>query len=387
MPAERRAINTTIGFLALLRLVLNTAFRFVYPFLPAISRGLGIPLAQGGFLVSARWIGTATTPLAIQFAGGGEARRKTFRIALGMFISGLVVSVAFGAYWAALAGFAMYGLGKSMFDVTVHSYISDRVPYAERAKKMGYIELSWGGALLVGAPAAGWLIEKMGWEAPFWVLAVLALVGLAFSGLLLDVDRPLDPEAPRRLKLHKASVALLAASALFSLAAEVLFVVFGAWLEDSFSLSLSALGLSAVVLGIAELGGEGFTVLVTDRLGKKRSVLGGLTISIVAYSLMGAFATSQVLGLAMFAIALFGFEWTIVSSIPLASGMHETGRAKYLALGVVAMGLARSLGAAVAPALFTAGGLTYPVILAVAADVLAVVVLIAWVEEPDAQSR
>ena len=387
MPAERRAINVTIGFLALVRLVLNTAFRFVYPFLPAISRGLGIPLTQAGFLVSARWIGAATTPLAIQSVGGGEARRKTIRIALGMFIGGLVVSVAFGAYWAALAGFAMYGLGKSMFDVTVHSYISDRVPYADRAKKMGVIELSWGGSLLVGAPAAGWLIEKMGWEAPFWVLAVLALVGLALSGLFLDVDRPLDATAPRRLKLHRASVALLAVSALFSLAAEVLFVVFGAWLEDSFSLSLSALGLSAVVLGIAELGGEGFTVLVTDRLGKKRSVLGGLTISIVAYSLMGAFATSQVLGLGMFAVALFGFEWTIVSSIPLASGMHEIGRAKYLALGIVAMGLARSLGAAVAPALFAAGGLTYPVILAVAADVLAAVVLIAWVKEPDAQSR
>lgn len=387
MPAERRSINTTIGFLVLLRLVINTAFRFVYPFLPAISRGLGIPLTQAGFLVSARWIGSATVPLAIQSAGGGEARRKTIRIALTMFIGGLVVSVAFGAYWAALAGFAMFGLGRSMFDVTVQAYISDRVPYAERAKKIGYIELSWGGSLLIGAPAAGWAIDKMGWEAPFWALAVLALVGLSLSGLFLDVDRPFDPEAPRRLRLHKSSAALLVVFSFFSLGSELLFVVFGAWLEDSFSLSLSALGLSAVVLGIAELAGEGFTVAVTDRIGKKRSVLGGLTISIVTYSLMGVFATSQVIGLGMFALTLFGFEWTIVSSIPLASGMHETGRAKYLALGVVAMGLARSLGAAVAPSLFAAGGLTYPVILAVASNVLAAVVMIAWVKEPEPRSR
>jgi len=42
-----RRLAVPIGFLAGARLVLNTGHRLVYPFLPAISRGLGISLSPG----------------------------------------------------------------------------------------------------------------------------------------------------------------------------------------------------------------------------------------------------------------------------------------------------------------------------------------------------
>ena len=50
---RRRSLGTAIAFLTFTRLVVNTAHRFVFPFLPAISRGLGISLEQGGLLMSA----------------------------------------------------------------------------------------------------------------------------------------------------------------------------------------------------------------------------------------------------------------------------------------------------------------------------------------------
>ncbi len=381
---EQRRTNQSIAFLGALRLVLNTAFRFVYPFLPIIARGLGIPLSRAGLLVSARWLAAVATPVVVRSVGKGEERRKAIRVALAVFVVGMAVSVIGGAFWGALAGFALYGLGKSMFDVTVQAYISDQVPYEQRARKMGLIELSWGGSLLLGAPFAGWLIDQRGWQAPFWVLATLALVGLLLTGRFMEPDSPAPTTKLAPLNLTRSSWSLLGVVALFALAAEVLFVVFGAWLEDSFGLSISALGLSAVVLASAELLGEGFTVGITDQLGKKRSILGGLLISIVAFTLLGQFNGSQTLGLAMFAVGLFGFEWTIVSMFPLATAMHETGRARYLSIVAVAMGVSRAIGAAVGPVLFEAGGLVYPVAIAVAVDVAAAILLIGWVSEPTA---
>jgi predicted MFS family arabinose efflux permease len=89
----------------------------------------------------------------------------------------------------------------------------------------------------------------------------------------------------------------------------------------------------------------------------------------------------MVLGLAILAVALFGFEFTIVSSIPLASELVPSARARYLAWMVVAMSLARGLGAAIGPTLFESFGLPGPAIAAVAADVIAVVALVVWVRE------
>ena len=53
--------------------MLNTAHRFAYPFLPAISRGLGITLEQGGLLMSARAVAGLATPLVVATVGRGRA--------------------------------------------------------------------------------------------------------------------------------------------------------------------------------------------------------------------------------------------------------------------------------------------------------------------------
>jgi predicted MFS family arabinose efflux permease len=168
---------------------------------------------------------------------------------------------------------------------------------------------------------------------------------------------------------------------LFTMAAEVMFVVFGAWLEDSFGLSLAALGAAALFVGFAELAGEGATLTLTDRIGKRRSVLIGLIISAVAFGLLATAANSLGAGLALLAIALMGFEFTIVSSFPLASEVAPQGRTRYLSLTVVAMGVARAIGAAAGLFLFGALGLTGPIVVAVTADVIAIGLLLAWVRD------
>jgi len=85
--------------------------------------------------------------------------------------------------------------------------------------------------------------------------------------------------------------------------------------------------------------------------------------------------------LAILGFALFGFEFTIVSSIPLASELVPAARARFLAWMVVAMSLARGVGAALGPILFRSFGLPGPAIAAIVADVIAAMVLVVWVRE------
>jgi predicted MFS family arabinose efflux permease len=183
------------------------------------------------------------------------------------------------------------------------------------------------------------------------------------------------------LALDRSAVALLVTVGLFSGASEIMFVVFGAWLEDGFGLSLLALGGAGVLLAVSELVGEGSTLAWTDRIGKRRSVGIGLVVSALAYLLLAVTNANLVAGLASMALALAGFEFTIVSTFPLASEVRPLARTRFLAVLAVGMGLGRAAGASIGPFLYEQSGLTANTLVAAAANVVALVLLVGWVRE------
>jgi MFS transporter, DHA1 family, inner membrane transport protein len=376
--ASRRPLRGSLAYLIAARLVLNTAHRFAYPFLPAISRGLGITLEQGGLLMSARAVAGLTTPLVVATAGRGERRRRTLALGLALFAVGATVTAAAGVYAGALVGFALFGLGKPLFDISGQAYIADRVPYHRRGRYIALFETTWALALLAGAPAAGWLIAHLGWQAPFWVVAGLTLVALA--ALPWAVDRDTSPAAGTpvpRLRLNRSAVLILLAIFALMFAAEVSFVVFGAWLEDRFGLSLVALGGAATAIAVAELAGEGASFALTDRLGPRRSASLGLVICIAAFAALGPASGSLGGGLTVLVFAFFGFEFAIVSALPLATEVAPVARARFLSLTVVALSAARAVAGVAGPALFSWGGFAANSAASAAAGGLAMALLLA----------
>ena len=375
------SLTGALTFLAGARLVLNTGFRFVYPFLPAIARGLGISLTQAGLLVSIRWITGLATPAAVRVLGRNELRYRLMIAGLFVFATGAALTAATGVIIGAAFGFFLLGLGKPVYDVAAQAYLADRTPYRLRARYLGVIELTWATSLLLGAPAAGWLISEWGWTAPFWAIAVLGLLAVVTVRWVIEPDLPTTAVARPRLALDRSAVSLLLAVGLFSGASEIMFVVFGAWLEDDFGLSLLALGAAGVLVAISELVGEGSTLVWTDRIGKRRSVVIGLVVSAAAYLLLAMTNTHLTAGLASMGLALAGFEFTIVSTFPLASEVRPLARTRYLALLTVGMGLGRAAGASIGPFLYEQAGLTANTLVAAAANVLALVLLVGWVRE------
>lgn len=374
-------IRVTLAFLSAERLVMNTAYRFVYPFLPVIARGLGVPLEQAALLVSVRHVAGLGTPAVARVMGHGELRRRLITTGLLLFVAGSAVTALTSAYVGALLGFALLGLAKPVFDVSAQAYIADRIPYERRARYLAVFEFTWAGALLVGAPATGWLISRTDWATPFWVFGVLSVAAILLVPRFVDADHLTSHASVAGRRFSRSGIAFLVVAGFFSLASEMIIVVFGAWLENSFGLSLAALGGAAFLIGASELAGEGATFGFTDRIGKRRAVIVGLMISATAFALLIPVRNEMALGLAMLSIALFGFEFTIVSSIPLASELVPRARARYLAWMVVAMSLARGVGAAIGPILFRSFGLPGPASAAVVADIVAAVILVTLVSE------
>jgi len=173
------------------RTVLNTGYRIVYPFLPAIARGLDVSLATATGLVSMRLLSGVVAPF-IGPVADRQPRRRTMVVAMVVFAAACALLVtggglAAGSVMVVLVGtaFALLGISKVVFDPAVHAYMGDSVPYRRRARAVGVVELAWSAAWLFGVPLTGFVMEALGWPAPWIALVALGLAGAA-AGVVSD---------------------------------------------------------------------------------------------------------------------------------------------------------------------------------------------------------
>ena len=160
----------------------------------------------------------------------------------------------------------------------MQAHVGDIVPYARRGRAIAFTEMSWSTALLIGAPISGLLIARYGWQSPLLWLAIGILASIALTALFLPNKKGQLGGVGLRMLLHAlVTHPSLWAVALYMLllttANDVLLVVCGTWMETAFGLSIGALGLTAVVIGSAELSGEITVGAISDRFGKRRLVL------------------------------------------------------------------------------------------------------------------
>jgi predicted MFS family arabinose efflux permease len=382
--AQTAASASVLGTILLSRITINSSFRIVYPFLPAISRGLGVPLTAASFLLTLRALAGLSSPLFGPLSDR-YGRRSLMLAGLGMLAMAAALIAGWPIYGVATVAFIVIGLSKTAYDPSMQAYLGDAVPYHRRGRVLGITELSWSAAWLLGVPAAGFLIERAGWQAPFVALALLALVGLLLTWRL-PPDRPqrASPAAPRwaRLRHNRSAWLGLAVGLLFMFAIENVFIVYGAWMEESFSLGVGALGLASIVIGIAEAIGEGVSAGLVDRLGKKKAVLGGLLLNAGAYLLLPLLSGSLASALVGLFVLFIAFEFSIVSSFPLISELAPGARGTLMALNVAALSAGRMAGSLTATPLWLRGGLSLNGVVSCGAALAAFALLLLFVPEP-----
>jgi predicted MFS family arabinose efflux permease len=347
----RRALVATL----VARSAANGALRVVYPFLPAIARGLGVSPAALSVLIAVRNLGGLFTPVVARLSER-RGRRWMMLVAMVAVTLGCVLTASSGVFLIAGVGIVMVGFAKPAFDIPMQAWFGDRVPYSERGRVFGITELTWSIGLLAVVPISGFLIERTSWRAPFILVAIGSAAGTIAVAQGIGSDRPHEHVA-RSLKLTPPRVRILVTTLLFSIAAEIPFIVYGQWLEGSFGLSVAGIGTFTIAIVVAEVLGEGLVTVYADRWGLRRMFLGGLLVSGLAYLALSLTGSALALATIVVVIWIGSFEVTIVAAIPFASEMATAARERLLSLFAVMIATGRAIGALIAQPLFSAGGI------------------------------
>jgi len=372
-------LRTQLIVIALLRVILNTMHRMVYPFLTVFAAGLGVNVTEISLALTGRNAVGIFGPILAPIS---DVRGRKIGMLSGivLFTLGVGLVAIHPNLITFSAALVLAILSKSMFDPAVGAYFGDLVPYQNRGTAIAITEMAWSMAFIVGVPAMGLLIANYGWNAPFPVLAILGVFMLVVVGRVIPRDAPQSaiPSPLRNVRdvLHSLpAVAGVLVGLWASAANEMVNLNFGVWLARSFGLQIAALAGASAVIGAAELGGESLVATVTDRLGKPRAVALGLTANIAAsllLPLIGRTELGALVGLFLFYIS---FEYLVVSQIPMMTEVVPSSRATAVALNAMGYGIGRSLGALISTFLYAHLGFPMVTVTAAMFNVLALLSL------------
>ena len=150
-PRRDASLNLQILAFTLMRLVLNTAYRMVYPFLAVFGRGLGVSLETISMAVTMRALVGAFGPFLAAIADN-RGRKLGMLTGLGLFIAGTALVIFWPTFPTFIAALILTMLGKYVFDPTTQAYLGDRVPYESRGKVIAITEYGWSLSFIIGIP-------------------------------------------------------------------------------------------------------------------------------------------------------------------------------------------------------------------------------------------
>jgi predicted MFS family arabinose efflux permease len=375
-----------LGVLTAARFCLNTLLRIVYPFAPAFARGLGAPVTTIYLLISLRNMIGLFSPL---FASLPERFGRRVVMAVGLLVFGLatLLVVAFPTVWAFGIALLVGGAIKVIFDPAMQSYLGDTVPYAQRGRALAVTEFGWSGAFLIGAPVTGWLIAQQGWNAPFLWLGIGGLIAAPLLWRVLPPARKHDRGSIsvfyvwHMLRLHPIIWAAALYMMLTMVAQEALFIVYGDWMESTFLLSLTSLGLATTLIGLAEMSGEATAGWSVDRFGKRPVIILAGLLNMIVYLIIPLSTGSLPFALVMLVILFFTFEIAVVGAIPLLTELVPAARGAVMSMAFGAMAAGRTIGSLIGPIVWERAGISGNSILAAGMMLLAVLVVIRWLHE------
>lgn len=300
---EKPRIPREIWVLIAAAFVIAIGFGLITPVLPSFARSFDVGVTASSIIVSA----FAFFRLVFAPAGGRLIAKFGERP---IYITGLlIVAISTGAtafaqsYWQVLLFRSLGGIGSTMFTVSAVALIVRLAPPTIR----GRVSSAYGSAFLlggIGGPVLGGLLGNLGLRIPFLVYAVALVIAAAIVAAMIRTEalRP-AADAPQRAvftvrealqdSAYRASMGSAVANgwANFGVRNAILPLFATAVILDEPWVA----GAALAVFAAGNAMGLTFSGRLSDRIGRRPFIIGGLLVSGLATMITGWVGTLPLL--------------------------------------------------------------------------------------------
>ena len=264
--------------------------QMISPLLPDLMSAFGMDAGQAGLLVSVYAIAAAAVSFGLGPLSDSWGRRKMLFAGLIVFTTATLMCGLAWDYASMVAFRAVTGAAAGTLSLNVTASIGDHFPYKRRGAAMGMVMSGYFTAMILGVPAGAFIAEAWSWRWAFCAFAGAGLLlwvpALAILPSRAQVVRGANiidmVKRYRRFLVRTGPLSVVAASFLVS-ASTVGFITFvGTWLRDIYGLSTDWIGMIFLFAGLGALLGSPLAGHLSDRVGKKRIVVGsGLAMAVL----------------------------------------------------------------------------------------------------------
>lgn len=294
-PKTKQRLPREVWVLIAANVVVALGYGVVAPVLPQYARHFGVSISAATFVITAfavmRLVGAPPAGMLVQRLG----ERRVYLTGL-LIVALSTAACAFAhTYWQLLLFRSLGGIGSAMFTVSSLGLMIRISPSDARGRVAGLFS---SGFMIgsVGGPILGSLTAGLGLSAPFLiygaallVAATVVFVSMRHSTLAGGPDEDQGPPVPFRAVIrHRAyRAALLSnfatgwASYGLRIALVPLFVV------DVLGRSPGAAGLALTAFAVGNISVVIPSGYLSDRLGRRKLLIFGLTLAAVSTALVG----------------------------------------------------------------------------------------------------
>ena len=299
----RRNRRAGLGFIFGAVIIDTLGAGLIIPVLPRLITSFeGVGLSQAasfyGFLIALYALLSFVFASAVGSLSDRFGRRPVLLLSLlGLGLDYVIIALAPNLAWL-VVGRVLAGIFGAT-ETTAMAYIADISKPEERAKNFGLIGAAFGLGFIIG-PLLGGVLGGIDIRLPFWCAAGFSLLNVLYG--LFVFPESLAPEYRRPFSWARANpvgsllalrrfpdvLTLTGVYTLTRLSLNGLIGVFVLYTSYRFSWSIPEVGISLAVTGVALAVVKGAHVgPKVKRIGEGRTVLLGLTLSILSYLLFG----------------------------------------------------------------------------------------------------
>ena len=319
---------------ALLYFVQGTVLSYFTALNPIYLRNHGLSMSQVGLIGT---IGMLPFVIKIFFGMLSDrvnllkmGHRKPY-IIIGLLIQAAALLIAplinpgtHYIFFALLAFLLMTGM--ALFDTCTDGLALDSTPQEDTGTVQGLMVGGRALGVVIVSGALGFIVQKIGWSAVFWAMAVLTLLPLPFTLTIHEQPRPANTRFEwKAFRAFSAwpVIALALLGALYSFTINGADQIMIPFLNENFGVNELSAGFYVSVWGIGVvLGGISGGRLV-DRLGVRRATLTAALLALIA---IGGLALITGAGIAWLLIPAFGLAYGYYETVYFATSMQRSDR-------------------------------------------------------------
>ncbi|WP_442576367.1 MFS transporter [Microbacterium sp. F51-2R] len=326
-PRARERLPLVVWMLGLVTFVMGTTEMIVAGLLPSVAASLDVTLPQAGLLITVYALGMVVGTPIMAVLTLRLPRKATLILALVLFAVAHIVAAATDSFAIVLIARFAAALATGTFWAIGAVVAAAAAGAAAGARAMGVMVGGVTLATVLGVPIGTAFGQFLGWQGPFWILAVLALAcaalmwralpgGMAASGANDDLSTELRRLRSGRLWTIYALTALVQAAFLgvYSFISPQL--TGRAGLEDA------AVPLVMIAYGIGALTGT----TLGGRLGDRRPYT-VITSSVIGLALvmLVLFVWGDILPVAVMSFTLMGLFGFAANPIFVSEALRTAG--------------------------------------------------------------